>query len=328
MLSIAYALVEVVGMQEYAFAGAQGALNRAAHLRRDLPKLAALLAVGAVTPIWRGRVAIDAEDGLVWLDADHPALVHGGIQIFLGFDGDRPLFAVDISAWQPAEEVSQQSGFLDQSLQPHPNLAPASGFIDLRAVMTRLGLLDAECAATAKALLSWHDAHGFCARCGAASVGTDAGWQRHCIACHAPHFPRTDPVVIMLITRGDKLLLGRSPQWPETMYSLLAGFVEPGETIEAAVRREVFEEAGVHVGDVRYLVSQPWPFPASLMLGCIGNATSDEITVDPAELEDAMWLSREQMIDVQLGRTPKVTTSRKGAIAAGLIQYWLSGKLG
>jgi NAD+ diphosphatase len=129
----------------------------------------------------------------------------------------------------------------------------------------------------------------------------------------------------MLVVRGDKLLLGRSPGWPEGMYSLLAGFVEPGEVLEAAVRREVFEETGITVGDVRYLASQPWPFPASLMMGCIAEATSDDITLDPAELEDARWLSKQEVLDVQLGRNPSVKSGRPGAIAQALIAHWLAG---
>jgi NAD+ diphosphatase len=131
----------------------------------------------------------------------------------------------------------------------------------------------------------------------------------------------------MLITHGEKVLVGRSPGWPERMYSLLAGFVEPGETVEDAVRREVLEEAGVKVGPVRYLASQPWPFPASLMLGCHGLALSQEITVDPQELEDARWVGRSEMLEVFLGRHPEIAGARKGAIAHFLMQAWLADRL-
>jgi NAD+ diphosphatase len=154
-----------------------------------------------------------------------------------------------------------------------------------------------------------------------------SGWQRDCPACGGHHFPRTDPVVIMLITRGNSVLMGRSPHWPEGMYSLLAGFVEPGETIEAAVRREVFEEAGVRVGAVRYLSSQPWPFPTSLMFGCEGIATSDEITIDPAELEDAFWVTREEMMAATAGLREDIRPARKGSIARFLIEKWLADAL-
>ena len=153
------------------------------------------------------------------------------------------------------------------------------------------------------------------------------GWQRDCAACGSHHFPRTDPVVIMLITNGNNVLMGRSPGWPEGMYSLLAGFIEPGETMEAAVRREVFEESGVRVSDVRYLASQPWPFPASLMFGCAGNALNSDITIDPSEIEDALWVSREEMVRVFAGQHPKINPARKGAIAHFLLENWLADRL-
>ena len=167
----------------------------------------------------------------------------------------------------------------------------------------------------------------FCAKCGAPSEVSQGGWQRGCPACKAQHFPRTDPVVIMLITRGNSVLMGRSPGWPQGMYSLLAGFVEPGETIEAAVRREVVEESGIKVGAVSYLASQPWPFPASLMFGCMGEAESDEITVDPDELEDARWVTREEMMQVFAGEHPEIKPARKGAIAHFLLHNWLADTL-
>ncbi|MEO0917723.1 MAG: NAD(+) diphosphatase, partial [Pseudomonadota bacterium] len=154
-----------------------------------------------------------------------------------------------------------------------------------------------------------------------------AGWQRDCPACGHHHFPRTDPVVIMLITHGNAVLVGRSPGWPEGMYSLLAGFVEPGETVEAAVRREVFEEVGVRVGPVRYLASQPWPFPASLMLGCAGDALSTDLTLDPNEIEDALWVSREEMAKAFSGTHPTILPARKGAIAHFLLRAWLADRL-
>jgi NAD+ diphosphatase len=156
---------------------------------------------------------------------------------------------------------------------------------------------------------------------------TNAGWQRNCPACTTSHFPRTDPVVIMLVTRGNQLLLGRNAIWPEGMYSLLAGFVEPGETIEAAVRREVFEETGVRCGPVRYLASQPWPFPASLMIGCQAEATTQAITIDPVEIEEALWISREALLEVMAGQHPKIKAPRKGAIAGFLIGKWLADQL-
>jgi len=305
-------------------------LDRAAAVRGDEAALAAHLAAGRVLPVWRGKplVAGPGREALGWLEAGHPALALGGPVMFLGLDAGVARFAQDISAWSPeagAEAVA--AGFFDPSEQHHPALADDHAFAELRGVMTRLTQRDAELAATAKALLQWHASHGFCATCGAASRVAMAGWQRTCPACGAHHFPRTDPVVIMLVTRGNSLLLGRSPGWPEGMYSLLAGFVEPGETLEAAVRREVLEEAGVTIGPVGYLASQPWPFPASLMLGCRAEALSEAITLDPVELEDALWVTREEMLAIMSGRHPRIRAPRKGAIARFLTENWLADRL-
>jgi NAD+ diphosphatase len=143
--------------------------------------------------------------------------------------------------------------------------------------------------AQARALLAWHGRRAFCSNCGARLVVRDAGYRRHCEACKSDHFPRTDPVVIMVAIRDGRCLLGRQSSWPSGMYSALAGFMEPGETIEDAARREVFEESGIRIGTVHYVASQPWPFPSSLMIGLIGEAEIDEITLDRLELEDARW---------------------------------------
>jgi NAD+ diphosphatase len=279
-----------------------------------------------VLALWRGKPLMQDGD-LVWLRAGHAALAMGGPALFLGLDEGRPCFAQDISAWQPAGDLAGVGGFIDLTVQTHPDLPLTQGFTELRGVMAALTPRAAELAAVARALSHWHSAHGFCAACGAASVPAMAGWQRNCTACGVHHFPRTDPVAIMLITHGNRILLGRSPGWPDGMYSCLAGFVEPGETIEGAVRREVLEEAGIVVGDVRYVASQPWPFPASLMLGCVGEAVTDTIQVDPAELEDALWITREDMVTVMLGEHPRVKPARKGAIAHFLIANWLADRL-
>lgn len=303
-------------------------LDRAAHLRGDPDRLAELARTGRILPVWRGKPLCLPGEGLGWVAAGSPVLAKAGPLVFLGLDEGRAVFAADISDWSPeagAEGVEQ--GFLDTTQQRHPALDPQFCFAELRAVMTGLSPREAELAATAKAVLHWHRSHGFCSACGAASDMAEGGWQRRCPACAASHFPRTDPVVIMLVTRGNSVLLGRNAVWPEGMYSLLAGFVEPGETIEAAVRREVQEEAGVRIGAVRYLASQPWPFPASLMLGCAAEALSAEITLDPAELEDACWLSREEMVTVMAGRHPRIRPARPGAIAHFLIANWLADRL-
>ena len=156
----------------------------------------------------------------------------------------------------------------------------------------------------------------------------EGGWRRRCPSCGALHFPRTDPVVIMLILRDDHVLLGRQSSWPEGLYSLLAGFMEPGETIEEAVRRETREESGVEIGRVRYLACQPWPFPSSLMLGCMAEALTETLTIDTNELQDAQWISRAKMDVVLQGKHPRMAAPRKDAIASAILKAWVSGDLG
>ncbi|MEJ6396955.1 NAD(+) diphosphatase [Yoonia sp. 208BN28-4] len=278
--------------------------------------------------MWQGKPLL-AGDALAYVRKGDPVMADASDMIlFLGRDETGPIFASDLSGWTPDDlDDAALNTFLDPSLQQHPALPEDHQFAELRAVMTRLTARDAELAATAKAVLNWHRSHRFCAACGTESVSAQMGWQRDCPNCGTKHFPRTDPVVIMLITHGNSVLLGRSPGWPDGMYSCLAGFVEPGEPIEAAVRREVFEEAGIRVGAVRYLSSQPWPFPASLMFGCAGEALDTKITLDPVELEDAIWVTREDMTEVFAGNHPTILPAREGAIAHFLLHNWLADTL-
>ena len=306
-------------------------LDRAAHLRGSKAALFELLGKDetGVLAIWRGKPLIELETGHVaWLSHDHAVFEAADEEaIFLGIDDGAARFARDISGWDPDATPDTLGAFHDPSEQRHPAMPDGPVFAELRANMAQLTRRDAELVATAKAILGWHETHGFCAYCGAKSAIADAGWQRMCPACGRRHFPRTDPVVIMLITRGNSLLLGRSPGWPEGMYSLLAGFIEPGETMEAAVRRETLEETGIRVGEVRYLSSQPWPFPSSLMFGCAGEAENADIEVDPAELEDAIWVSREEAMAAMAGDHPTIKPARRGAIARFLIENWLADRL-
>lgn len=308
-------------------------LDRAGEMRNDPAAIAAAQQDPNARAIvlWKGKplIARTRPAALLRLPMDHPILQDAvAPPIFLGREEGAARFAFDVSLWQPDEtDMAALGGFSDPSEQHHPTLDDMEVFAELRRIMTWLSPRDAELAATARAILNWHDRHGFCAKCGAASEMSHAGWQRNCPSCHAHHFPRTDPVVIMLITRGNSVLMGRSHGWPEGMYSLLAGFVEPGETLEAAVRREVFEESGVRVGEVSYFASQPWPFPASLMFGCGGVALTEEITIDPVEIEDAMWITREEMVQAFAGEHPTLLPARKGAIAHFLIENWLADTL-
>jgi NAD+ diphosphatase len=302
-------------------------LDRAAEMRGDSDALAARDTARACV-FWRGKILLDANDRVMRLPMTHAILQDRSDDlIFLGRENEQLLFAADISRWLPEGfDPDAPISFLDDTRHVH-RACIDGGFADIRMSMTLLSARDAEVAAMGKAVMEWHRSHGFCAKCGQKSEIKMGGWQRDCPACGTHHFPRTDPVVIMLITHGNAVLMGRSPGWPEGMYSLLAGFIEPGETIEAAVRREVFEEAGVRVGEVSYLASQPWPFPASLMFGCAGEAVSHEIKIDPVEIEDALWVTREEMADVFAGQHPKIKPARKGAIAHFLLENWLADLL-
>jgi NAD+ diphosphatase len=302
-------------------------LDRAAALRKDPEQLAMALQQGMVLAVWQGKPLMRGSDP-GWLPFGHAVLAPAGPPVFLGLDDGTPRFAVDLSDWSPdagAEAVG--AGFFDPSIQHHPALDADWGFAELRGIMTQLSPRAAELVATAKAVLQWHRSHRFCAACGAASEMVMAGWQRSCPGCGTQHFPRTDPVVIMLVTRGNSVLLGRNANWPEGMYSLLAGFVEPGETIEAAVRREVHEETGIACGAVSYLSSQPWPFPASLMIGARADAISHAITIDPDELEHALWVSREELVTAFSGLHPLIKPARNGSIAHFILRNWLADRL-
>lgn len=308
-----------------------GLLDRAAHCRADAVARWHTDAARTVV-FWRGKPLVDDEGTLSLLPTQSSNLSGlGADAVYLGQSLGPPdegvdVFAVDVSDhWDVQENDASQGGLFDNTQHKAP--FGVGAFVDLRAVMVELSPWEAEVAATAQALTSWHARHGYCANCGGATANAEAGWRRDCDACSAQHFPRTDPVVIMLVTHGNSVLVGRDANWPEGMYSLLAGFVEPGEPLEAAVRREVFEETGVKVGDVSYVASQPWPFPANLMLGCTARALSTKITLDLNELEDALWVSREEMARIQAGVHARIKPARKGAIAHFLILKWLADKI-
>ncbi len=193
------------------------------------------------------------------------------------------------------------------------------------ALMTMLAALppgEAATYAAARSLLDWHARHRFCARCGSTTHLFRAGWGRQCDACYTDHFPRVDPVVIMIAEHDGRALLGRGKGWPEGRYSALAGFLEPGESVEEAVAREIHEEAGVRVTNVRYVSSQPWPFPSSLMIACIGEAEDDAITLDTNELEDAMWVPRDLVRAVLAGEPGPFVAPPPYAIAHTLLTVW------
>lgn len=201
---------------------------------------------------------------------------------------------------------------------------------DLRSIAVH-GLVDTEHLppiAEAKAVLHWHARHRFCPNCGAPTVPVQAGWRRDCAQCKAEHFPRTDPVAIMLAVDGERCLLGRSPRFVPTMWSCLAGFIEPGESIEDAVRRETQEEAGIVCGRVVYFHSQPWPFPSSLMIGCHAEALTRDIVIDRKELEDARWFSKSEIEQMLLRKHPDgLTTPPPVAVAHHIIRAWLENEI-
>lgn len=262
--------------------------DRAQHLRRDARWLAKAAEDEAsrFLPLWRLMPLVTEGDrpALAWQPAPLVRdLATEGSIVLLGLDGGRAHFAADVSA-------------LAEPLDTGP-LGGAGTFVEVRAVAPRLAAAEAGILAQARAMVDWHLRHSFCAVCGAKTAPHEGGYMRRCEApsCAAEHFPRTDPVVIMIVARGDSCLLGRQEQFPDGMYSALAGFVEPGESIEEAVRREVAEEVAIDVDVVRYHSSQPWPFPSSLMIGCIAETAAQAITVDKVELEDARWFSRDEV---------------------------------
>jgi NAD+ diphosphatase len=239
--------------------------------------------------------------------------------VLLGREPDgTALFAAVLAAAAPPPDADPLMEGADSALKA----------IDLRSLVGQ-GVLpagDDGILAEGRSLTHWHATHGHCSRCGAKSVSAQAGWRRDCPSCGAQHFPRTDPVAIMLIADGDRCLLGRQPRFPPGFYSCLAGFIEPGETIETAVRRETFEEAGIRVGRVGYLASQPWPFPTSLMIGCVAEAITTEITRDETELEDCRWFDRAEVLAMLERRHPDgLTVSVPVAIAHHLIKWWVTG---
>ncbi|MDB6176411.1 NAD(+) diphosphatase [Paracoccus sp. Z330] len=302
-------------------------LDRADRLRSNPTEIAARLAdpSSLVSPFWRGKPLFDrTADGprLAWLSsrdrliADCPES-----PIFMGLDGDGLAhFAADVSYIAPADQ--EPAAFIDERTL---DLSDTRAFVELRSIMGEIDHRDAGIAAAAKGIFEWRATHEFCANCGHRNQVSHAGWRFDCPNCGRQHFPRTDPVVIMLVLDGDRVLLGRQSVWPEKMYSLLAGFMEPGETVEEAVRRETQEEAGVVVGDVRYVTSQPWPFPASLMIGCVGCAQTTKITLDTHELEDAIWVSKAEVAEALAGRHDRISPARKGAVAQVMLQAWVDG---
>ncbi len=311
---------------------AGGGLDRQAHRRARADEIAGE-PEAQVVPFWRGRPLLTGGGEIAGLAPQHGLLAaHGGVRVFLGSAAGIATFAQDVSGWAPTEGAvlpEPGPGFAAEDIFPGSlsDLPDDARLAELRGLIARMPPLDAEIAASGRGILEWHRTHGFCASCGNPSEVIDGGWRRQCPSCGRAHFPRTDPVVIMLVTRGNALLVGRSPGWPEGFYSLLAGFMEPGETVAGAVRREVAEETGVAVGEVRMLASQPWPFPASLMIGCAAEAISTDITLDPVELEDALWISREDLLAVFAGTHPRIGPPREGAIAHFLMKMWLADRM-
>jgi NAD+ diphosphatase len=268
-----------------------------------------LLPLRDLTPFTRnGAVpALDWQPVAPWreqIDAGAPL-------VFLGLGDGRAHFAIDATAADGADA--------------------GTASIDVRALAPALGPGEAAVLAQARSLLDWHARHRFCARCGSPTGMVSAGWKRRCPACRAEHFPRTDPVVIMLAVRGERALLGRNRRRPGARFSCLAGFVEPGETPEEAVRREVREEAGVRCGRVRYLAAQPWPFPSSLMMGFLAEALTEAITVDPEEIAEARWFTRQEIREMvaRAAAGPddpsRVSIPAPIAIAHHICRRWSSG---
>jgi NAD+ diphosphatase len=293
----------------YAFAK----IDRVGHFRRDSAWLATRSAHpgSRFLPVWRSQnllLAASEPPRAALLSVDEIAR-DAGEMVLLGLAGEDALFALDLSAYdEPLTAIRH-----DRPLE----------FTDLRRVGSLMDRHEGSILAYARGMTWWHQRHRFCGLCGSPTASVDAGHVRRCTnaACATSHFPRTDPAVIMLVTDGERALLGRQKSWPQGQHSTLAGFVEPGESLEDAVAREVFEETRVVVGEVRYHSSQPWPFPSSIMLGFTAVAKTSEITVDPSELEDARWFDRDWMLAHQ--DDDEFRLPRRDSIARRLIEDWL-----
>ena len=276
------------------------ALDRADHLRLD-PERVAALALAADARLLRlaGLDPVLGEDKRLAWDSPDAAADH----IFLGFDDGAPLFAPLVRLDGPPSNPRAMFRLLEE-------MAPE----------------EAALWGTARSLNEWHNRHRFCGACGTATQAFRAGWGRRCQGCGAEHFPRVDPVVIMLAEHDGRALLGRQPQYPPRRYSALAGFVEPGESIEEAVARELAEEAGVPATEVRYVASQPWPFPGSLMIACIAAVEDDALEIDRTELEDAFWVGRDGVEAALAGEADAPFKAPPPfAIAHTLFRRWLAG---
>lgn len=291
-------------------------IDRAAHIRADADKLFALEGDRRARAYVMHRDSLlvtqgaDGPRALLTLDEARKFGANPGT-IFLGLHEGAAVFGMGIAA-SAAEDLMGRQDVGVENLRA----VAASGAIPARELST---------IAMAKSLVSWHQRHGFCANCGARTSMAEGGWKRVCPTCKTEHFPRTDPVVIMLVTAGDKCLMGRQSQFPPTMWSCLAGFVEAAETIEQAVQREILEEAGIQCTDVRYYMTQPWPYPSSLMIGCTARATTTDITVDRNELEDARWFTRDEAVSM-LAKTHAdgLTGPHPVAIAHHLLANWIA----
>ncbi len=275
-------------------------LDRADHLRLDETRMAEMTASLSARLMRLSRLdpMLEADGRLAW--GSLAELEEEAELIFLGLDGDAPMFAPLVRA-EPGQRAWSVFGILAM-------MDPA----------------DAATWGAARTLIEWHNRHLFCGRCGTATASFRGGWGRRCAGCGLEHFPRVDPVVIMLAEHDGRVLLGRQPQYPEGRYSALAGFVEPGESIEEAVARELGEEAGIRVSDVRYVASQPWPFPGQLMIACIARAASDALTLDGEELDDAKWVDRAG-VEAALAGDPAAPflAPPPFAIAHTLLRRWL-----
>jgi NAD+ diphosphatase len=314
--------------------------ERAGLRRRDMDWIRARIADAAsqFVPVWRSQNLVvdiaDAEPRAIVLGADHATILlgegdaqahleHGRI-VFLGEIEARAHFAVDLSGVEaPLDRLSSPA--LAASGVPSDD---GARFADLRQLAGRLARHEGALLAFARAMVFWHSRHRFCGLCGSPTLSEEAGHMRRCTNpdCKAMHFPRTDPAVIMLVSDGERALLGRNKNFPPGMYSTLAGFVEPGESLEDAVAREVREETAIEVGLVTYHSSQPWPFPANIMLGFHAEARSSAITVDYGELEDAKWFERDWLLahaDDNTFRLPRLDS-----IARRLVEDWLHRRAG
>ena len=246
--------------------------------------------------------------------------------VYFGKFKDKHIFIHNISSEEKTKTNLKQVKFFNKKIKKEE--ISKSYFSDLRTIFANLSLKDSSIAGIAKSLINWKLTNTFCTKCGEKFANPiNFKWETQCIACKKIYFPRIDPVIIVIVVKGNKALIGRSHHFPKKLYSCLAGFIELGETLETAARREILEEVGVNINDIKFITNQPWPFPSSLMFGLIAKAKNKKLKIDKNEIEDAFWISKQELKQVLNGKNNNIIAAREGTIARFLLEKWVKNEI-